>query len=304
MNTTAAVKDRYAAGAKTREAALCCPVSYEARYLEAIPAEVIEKDYGCGDPSRHVRAGETVLDLGSGTGKICFIASQVVGPKGRVIGVDLTDAMLEVARRNAPLVAARVGWANVEFRKGRIQDLGLDLEAMDAELAGHPAVDGNSFVRALETAAELRARRPLVADASVDVVVSNCVLNLVATADRRQMFEEIHRVLRPGGRAVISDIVCDRAVPEAMQQDATLWSGCLSGAFEEGAFLRAWEAAGFAVLKVLVRQKEPWQVVEGIEFRSLTVEVTKATDVAGAVAGGGVLRAGVLLRREPVVRNP
>ena len=284
MNTTAAVKDRYAAGAQTREAALCCPVSYDARYLEAIPAEVIEKDYGCGDPSRHVRAGETVLDLGSGTGKICFIASQVVGPKGRVIGVDLTDAMLEVARRNAPLVAARVGWANVEFRKGRIQDLGLDLEAMDAELAGHPAVDGNSFVRALETAAELRARRPLVADASVDVVVSNCVLNLVATADRRQMFEEIHRVLRPGGRAVISDIVCDRAVPEAMQQDATLWSGCLSGAFEEGAFLRAWEAAGFAVLKVLVRQKEPWQVVEGIEFRSLTVEVTKATDVAGAVA--------------------
>ena len=284
MNTTAAVKDRYAAGAKTREAALCCPVSYDARYLEAIPAEVIEKDYGCGDPSRHVRAGETVLDLGSGTGKICFIASQVVGPKGRVIGVDLTDAMLEVARRNAPLVAARVGWANVEFRKGRIQDLGLDLEAMDAELAAHPAVDGNSFVRALETAAELRARRPLVSDASVDVVVSNCVLNLVATADRRQMFEEIHRVLRPGGRAVISDIVCDRAVPEAMQQDATLWSGCLSGAFEEGAFLHAWEAAGFAVLKVLVRQKEPWQVVEGIEFRSLTVEVTKATDQAGAVA--------------------
>ena len=284
MNTTAAVKDRYAAGAKTREAALCCPVSYDARYLEAIPAEVIEKDYGCGDPSRHVRAGETVLDLGSGTGKICFIASQVVGPKGRVIGVDMTDAMLEVARRNAPLVAERVGWANVEFRKGRIQDLGLDLEAMDAELAAHPAVDGNSFVRALETASELRARRPLVSDASVDVVVSNCVLNLVATADRRQMFEEIHRVLRPGGRAVISDIVCDRAVPEAMQQDATLWSGCLSGAFEEGAFLHAWEAAGFAVLKVLVRQKEPWQVVEGIEFRSLTVEVTKATDQAGAVA--------------------
>lgn len=283
MNTTAVVKERYAAGAKAREAALCCPVSYDPKYLAAIPAEVIEKDYGCGDPSRHVRAGETVLDLGSGTGKICFIASQVVGPKGRIIGIDMTDDMLEVARRNAPLVAERTGWANVEFRKGRIQDLALDLEAMDAELAAHPATDGNSFVRALELADALRDSRPLVPDASVDVVVSNCVLNLVATADRRRMFEEIHRVLRPGGRAVISDIVSDRAVPESLQRDATLWSGCISGAFEEEAFIRAWEAAGFAVLKVLERQKEPWQVVEGIAFRSLTVEVTKGKDLTGTL---------------------
>src|SRR4051812_2717037 len=110
-----AVKERYAAGARAQEPALCCPVDYDARYLEAIPREVIERDYGCGDPSRHVRRGETVLDLGSGTGKICFIASQVSGPEGRVIGVDMTDAMLEIARRNAPIVAERIGYANVEF---------------------------------------------------------------------------------------------------------------------------------------------------------------------------------------------
>lgn len=93
-----------------------------------IPHEVIEKDYGCGDPSRYLKSGETVLDLGSGTGKVCFMAAQVVGPTGRVIGVDMTDDMLEVARRNAPIAAERLGLENVEFRKGRIQDLGLDLE--------------------------------------------------------------------------------------------------------------------------------------------------------------------------------
>lgn len=108
-------------------------MEYDRRYLEIIPQEVIEKDYGCGDPSRHLRAGETVLDLGSGTGKFCFIAAQVVGPTGRVIGVDMTDDMLEVARRNAPVIAKRLGYANVEFRKGRIQDLGRDLEILGLE---------------------------------------------------------------------------------------------------------------------------------------------------------------------------
>ena len=126
LDVERAVKARYASAAREREAALCCPVDYDARYLEAIPPEVLERDYGCGDPSKHVRPGETVLDLGSGTGKICFIASQVVGSEGRVIGVDMTDSMLEVARRNAGKVADRAGFANVEFKKGRIQDLALD----------------------------------------------------------------------------------------------------------------------------------------------------------------------------------
>src|SRR6266700_89935 len=136
--TETIVRQRYAAGAKERADKLCCPVNYEPAYLRIIPQEVIERDYGCGDPSRYLREGETVLDLGSGTGKICFIAAQIVGPKGKVIGIDMTDEMLEVARRNALLVAKRIGYTNVEFRKGRIQDLALDLEELDRQLKRSP----------------------------------------------------------------------------------------------------------------------------------------------------------------------
>src|SRR6266513_2972885 len=174
-----AVRERYAAGAKSNEAELCCPVDYQSEYLKVIPAEVVERDYGCGDPSRYVREGETVLDLGSGTGKVCFIAAQIVGPKGKVIGVDMTDEMLAVARRNAPTVAERIGYANVEFRKGRIQDLALDLERLDEKLKRSPITDAASFLAADQRAEELRVKHPLIASDSIDVVVSNCVLNLV-----------------------------------------------------------------------------------------------------------------------------
>jgi len=281
MNTTlktrpeTAVKQRYSSAAKAPEAALCCPVEYDRRYLEIIPPEVIEKDYGCGDPSRHVKPGETVLDLGSGTGKICFIAAQVVGSTGRVIGVDMTDDMLEVARRNAPIVAERLGYANVEFRKGRIQDLGLDLEILDAELKKNPIANANTFLRAQELAAELRVKHPLVETETVDVVVSNCVLNLVEPQDKPRLFGEIFRVLRKGGRAVISDIVSDEDVPEGMQQDPTLWSGCISGALREDLFLKAFEDAGFYGVRLVKRDAQPWRTVQGIEFRSVTVEAFK-----------------------------
>ena len=155
-NTESSVRERYARASQATEGKLCCPVEYDRKYLTVIPQEVIDKDYGCGDPSRHLRAGETVLDLGSGTGKICFIASQVVGPNGKVIGVDMTDAMLDVARRNAPLVAERVGYSNVEFRKGRIQDLALDLEKMDAALKARPINSVDSFLAAEALAEDLR----------------------------------------------------------------------------------------------------------------------------------------------------
>ena len=275
LNPEANVKQRYAAAAHQPEAALCCPINYDPQYLKVIPAEVIEKDYGCGDPSRYVRAGETVLDLGSGTGKICFIAAQVVGPAGKVIGVDMTDEMLAIARRNAPIVAGRLGYANVEFRKGRIQDLALDVERLDLELKQHPITDAASFLAADELAADLRVRHPLVASNSIDVVVSNCVLNLVQPEAKQQLFQEIFRVLRQGGRAVISDIVSDEIVPEALQHDPRLWSGCISGAFREDLFLKAFEDAGFYGIQLRNRDVGPWQAVEGIEFRSVTVEAYK-----------------------------
>lgn len=271
----AAVKDRYRQGAVERVADLCCPVDYDPRWLEAIPAEVLERDYGCGDPSRHLRPGETVLDLGSGTGKICFIAAQVVGADGRVIGVDMTPEMLEVARRNAPVLARTLGYANVEFRRGRIQDLALDLDRLDRALAERPVRDADGLFAAQALSEALRRSHPLIADASVDVVVSNCVLNLVATAEKRRLFEEIFRVLRVGGRAVISDIASDEPVPAELQRDAELWSGCVSGALTESEFLGAFEEAGFHGVRILERARDPWRTVQGIEFRSLTVEAFK-----------------------------
>ena len=270
-----AVKERYAAGALAQEAALCCPVSYDPQYLKVIPDEVIERDYGCGDPSRHLHPGETVLDLGSGTGKICFIAAQVVGPSGKVIGIDMTDAMLDCARRNAPVVAERIGYANVEFRKGRIQDLALDLERLDAELRARPIDGADGFLAAEERANELRMKHPLVATGTIDVVVSNCVLNLVEPRAKRQLFEEIFRVLKVGGRAVISDIVSDEAVPAELQRDPELWSGCISGSLTETGFLEAFERAGFHGIRLLKRDPEPWRTVGGIEFRAVTLEAYK-----------------------------
>ncbi len=273
-----AVRKAYGRGAEQRVAALCCPVDYDPRYLEVIPPEVLERDYGCGDPSRFLRPGETVLDLGSGTGKICFIAAQVVGPAGRIIGVDMTPEMLAVARRAAPVVAERLGYANVEFHRGRIQDLALDLERLDRELEERPATSADGLLAAIERAEALRAERPMVADAAVDVVVSNCVLNLVDGRDKPRLFREIHRVLRAGGRAVISDIVSDEPVPERLQADPELWSGCISGALTDAGFLAAFEEAGCYGIRLLERQAEPWRTVEGIEFRSVTVEAFRGKE--------------------------
>ncbi len=278
MKTEFAVKDRYAAAAEQQEQALCCPVDYNPKYLKQIPAEVIEKDYGCGDPSEWVEPGDTVLDLGSGTGKICFIASQVVGPEGKVIGVDMTDAMLEVAERNTPIVAKNIGHSNVEFRKGRIQDLALDLNLLEKELASKPVEDANGWLEMENVAEKLRREQKMIADDSVDVVVSNCVLNLVEPQLKEQMFQEIYRVLKDGGRAVISDIVSDEEVPEHLQNDDHLWSGCISGAMSEEAFLKAFEDAGFYGVEYVKFETEPWQTVEGIEFRSVTVRAWKGKE--------------------------
>ena len=122
---------------------------------------------------------------------------------------------------------------------------------------------------------DIRANRPMIPDNSVDCVVSNCVLNLVKPEDRLQLFQEIYRVLKPGGRAAISDIVSDEDVPAEMQNDPTLWSGCISGAWREDHFVDEFVKAGFEGSKIDKRQKEAWQTVNGIEFRSVTILATK-----------------------------
>jgi ubiquinone/menaquinone biosynthesis C-methylase UbiE len=277
-DTERAVRERYSGAARAPEAELCCPTSYDPALLKAIPSEVVERDYGCGDPSAHLRAGDTVLDLGSGSGKICFIASQVVGPSGQVMGIDMNEEMLALARRSAPEVASNIGYSNVRFGKGRIQDLALDLERLDAYLERQPVRSGADLERLEAEIARLRAEEPLVESASVDVVVSNCVLNLVRAEDKSRLFLEIHGVLRRGGRAAISDIVSDEDVPERLQRDPELWSGCISGALREDRFLGAFEAAGFYGIRVAARAETPWRTVEGIEFRSMTVVAYKGKE--------------------------
>ncbi len=265
------VYERYRSAANQREEALCCPVQYDPRLLEVIPIEILERDYGCGDPSPYVRPGDCVLDLGSGGGKLCYMAAQLVGASGRVIGVDCNQEMRSLAMKHQQTVAARLGFNNVEFRFGMIQDLRLDLEQLDQELAAQPITRAADWLKLRQLEDRLRSESPMIPEESVDCVVSNCVLNLVRQQDRRQLFQEVFRVLKVGGRAAISDIVCDEDVPEEMQQDGELWSGCLSGAFREDLFLKAFEETGFHGIQLAKHSEEPWQIINGLEFRSVTI---------------------------------
>jgi SAM-dependent methyltransferase len=275
MNSHESVLDRYSDAARACEEALCCPVDYDKSLLAMLPQEIIEKDYGCGDPSRYVQPGDTVLDLGSGSGKICYMAAYLAGAAGRVIGVDMNDDMLALARKYQPEMARKFGGERVRFVKGYIHDLALDLAAMDQHLAAQPVTSAMSLAKLKMWQARQRASQPLIADASVDLVISNCVLNLVDDAAKPQMMQEIFRVLRPGGRVAISDIVADEDVPHHLKTDAELWSGCISGAFGEHEFVQAFVNAGFQAVRIDKWGAEAWQIVEGIEFRSVTVTAVK-----------------------------
>jgi SAM-dependent methyltransferase len=231
---TQKVSDRYAKAATTGEQ-MCCPTSYDIGHLKTfIPEKVLKISYGCGTPAglKTVRAGETVLDIGSGGGIDCFEASRLVGPTGRVIGIDMTDTMLEIARKNAAVVAANLGYAssNVEFRKG---------------LADAMPVDGGT----------------------IDLIISNCVINLAP--DKLKVFREMYRVAKPGGRFTISDIVSDQTVPQYLVHDTQKWGDCLSGAFTLTEYMNGMTAAGF--LGIHLVKCSPWQVIDGIHFFSVTL---------------------------------
>ncbi|MBP7865332.1 MAG: arsenite methyltransferase [Acidobacteria bacterium] len=207
------VKEAY--GTVARKQNGCCgPAACGCSGAAAQPVPEADLGLSCGDPAAfdQIRPGDTVVDLGSGAGRDVFIAARQTGPQGKVIGVDMTDDMLGLARLNAVKFAAREGYDNVEFRKGYIEDL--------------PVEDG-----------------------SVDVVISNCVINL--SPDKPKVFREVHRVLRPGGRMVVSDIVLNRELPSTVRENASLYAACIAGALRREAYLEAVRGAGFAEVRVL-----------------------------------------------------
>ena len=225
------------------ESAVTLGVGYDASELALVPAEA-NLGLGCGAPIGFLslKAGETALDLGSGPGLDTFLAARQVGPEGRVIGVDMTPAMLERARANA----AKIGVSHVEFREGR-------LEALPVE------------------------------SSSIDAVTSNCVINLVP--DKRAVFAEIARVLRPGGRVVISDILLDGRLPAAVEQDLLAYVGCVSGAMRREEYFALVGAAGL----------EKVEVLRDVDYLATLIE--SAPDEVGALeARTGVTREQVLGR--------
>jgi arsenite methyltransferase len=212
------VRDRYGEIARQGAVGGCCGpsagevatrIGYDQAALDTVP-EGANLGLGCGAPLVHaaLRAGETVLDLGSGAGFDAFLAAREVGPTGGVIGVDMTDDMLARARENA----AAAGFANVEFRRGFIEALPVD-------------------------------------DASVDVVISNCVVNLVP--DKAAVYREAARVLRPGGRLVVSDVVLDAPLPAEIAGNAAALTGCVAGASLRTDYLATMAEAGFVDVEVL-----------------------------------------------------
>lgn len=230
------VHEFYAAAANQPQRELCCPTSYNPADVSHIPREVLDISYGCGSPVTlaGIERGENVLDLGSGGGVDCFIAAKMTGETGRVIGVDMTDEMLNNANTSRGIVARNLGFDNVRFIKGFLEEI------------------------------------PLSGD-SIDLVTSNCVINL--SAQKKKIFQEIFRVLRAGGRFVISDIVSDREVPLRMKRDKKLWSECISGAVTEAEFFQIIKTIGFYGLEVV--NHYPYKEVEGFNFYSITVRAYK-----------------------------
>jgi SAM-dependent methyltransferase len=233
-----AVKGRYAQIAKQDQQS-CCPscgcgsssllqaevIGYPREDLEHIPEEAI-MGLGCGNPTAiaDLRAGEVVLDLGSGAGVDVFLAANKVGPAGRVIGIDMTEEMVD----KATSTARDHGYHNVEFRLGEIEKLPVE-------------------------------------DDSVDAIVSNCVINL--SPDKAKVFREAYRVLKPGGRLTVSDIVSEGALPDDVKSDSNAWACCIGGALEHQEYLEKIKKAGFEDVQVL-SSKEFY--MEGEESQALT----------------------------------
>ena len=252
-NTHAQVQDYYGTQLQTSQDLLtnaCCtddiPLAHR-RILSQLEPEVLEKYYGCGVCIPDAIEGITVLDLGSGSGRDAYLLSRLVGEHGHVIGVDMTEEQLDVARRHIGAHTEKFGYAqpNVEFRHGYIEDL----------------------------------KSANIPDNSVDLVVSNCVLNL--STDKEATYREIFRVLKPGGELFIADVFADRRVPETLRQDPILYGECLSGAMYTEDFRRLLLRLGINDYRLMssrrltINNAEIEAKVGNIGFYSLTVRAFK-----------------------------
>ncbi|MCH8346788.1 MAG: arsenite methyltransferase [Chloroflexi bacterium] len=239
----AVVREQYAAKA-TGAIACCAPDAqqpvildikgiYAGTSLTDLPIETVAASAGCGNPTAlaALKPGEVVLDLGSGGGIDCFLASRAVGPEGKVFGVDMTPEMIALARTNAE----KVGASNVEFRLG-------EMEALPIEAA------------------------------TVDVVISNCVVCL--SPDKAAVFQEAYRVLRPGGRIHLSDMMLVGELPQAIRDDPQRWAECVSGADQQEDYLARLEAAGFR--DIMIEAEAAYRTDPGLEnLRSVRVRASK-----------------------------
>jgi arsenite methyltransferase len=232
----------------------CDPVSsnlYDAAEAAALPPGAVLASLGCGNPTAlaDLHPGETVLDLGSGGGIDVLLSARRVGPTGKAYGLDMTDAMLALARENQ----RKAGVSNVEFLKGEIERIPLP-------------------------------------DASVDVIISNCVINL--SADKRRVLREAYRVLKPGGRFAVSDVVVRGEVPTAVRHSMELWVGCIAGALEEREYERLLTEAGFTDVGV-----EPTRIYEFADARAVLRGAGLDAEVLAREVGGRVMGAFVRARK-------
>ena len=241
MEIQDAVKAKYAEAALKAQSGGCgCDPVTENLYTDsekaALPEGAVLASLGCGNPTAlaDLRAGETVLDLGSGGGIDVLLSAKRVGPTGKAYGLDMTDEMLALARENQ----AKAGATNVEFLKGEIENIPLPPQA-------------------------------------VDVIISNCVINL--SADKARVLKEAHRVLRPGGRFAVSDVICRGEIPDVVRHSMELWVGCVAGALAEGEYRRLLQEAGFVDIDI-----EPTRVYE---FKDAGIDDVLAREVTGRVMG-------------------
>ncbi len=238
------VKKRYGELARTRKS--CCGSSTRGHADASLGMGYTEEDLvnvpeasnlglGCGNPVAlaSLKEGEIVLDLGSGGGIDVFLAAKKVGPRGKAIGVDMTEDMIN----RAMITASKYGYENVEFQLGEIENLPLE-------------------------------------DESVDVIISNCVINL--SVDKQKVFHEAYRVLKPGGRIMISDLVTEGELPEEVRKSFDAWAGCIAGALEKNQYLTTIKRAGFQNVRI-ISETAFNDCCSQAQIKSIQVEAYKRT---------------------------